>query len=73
MYACMCVCVCVCHTLAHHTHTHAHTQCHTEYRFPYEPYVLAPRFVPRYDVRFFGYGNDKVSALKLLVYESLSY
>ena len=31
------------------------------YQFPYEPYVLAPRFIPRYDVRFFGYGNDKAS------------
>ena len=31
------------------------------YKFPYEPYILAPRFIPRYDVRFFGYGNDKAS------------
>ena len=44
------------------------------YRFPYEPYILgfdlvfviiflnsiaAPRTIPRFDVRFFGYGNDK--------------
>lgn len=32
-----------------------------KYKFPYEPYILAPRFIPRYDVRFFGYGNDKAS------------
>jgi len=31
------------------------------YRFPYEPYILAPRTIPRFDVRFFGYGNDKAS------------
>eukprot|EP00287_Rhodomonas_sp_CCMP768_P011435 CAMPEP_0196728360 /NCGR_PEP_ID=MMETSP1091-20130531/9057_1 /TAXON_ID=302021 /ORGANISM="Rhodomonas sp., Strain CCMP768" /LENGTH=217 /DNA_ID=CAMNT_0042071097 /DNA_START=24 /DNA_END=677 /DNA_ORIENTATION=- len=32
-----------------------------EYRFPYEPYFVAPKHIPRYDVRFFGYGNDKAS------------
>ena len=32
-----------------------------DYKFPYEPYFLAPRTIPRYDVRFFGYGNDKAS------------
>jgi len=31
------------------------------YKFPYEPYILAPRTIPRFDVRFFGYGNDKAS------------
>mmetsp|Transcript_23308 Transcript_23308/g.53626 ORF Transcript_23308/g.53626 Transcript_23308/m.53626 type:complete len:469 (-) Transcript_23308:112-1518(-) len=32
-----------------------------DYKFPYEPYILAPRSIPRFDVRFFGYGNDKAS------------
>mmetsp|Transcript_50615 Transcript_50615/g.105733 ORF Transcript_50615/g.105733 Transcript_50615/m.105733 type:complete len:543 (-) Transcript_50615:13-1641(-) len=32
-----------------------------DYNFPFEPYFLAPRTIPRYDVRFFGYGNDKAS------------
>jgi hypothetical protein len=32
-----------------------------EYKFPYEPYILAPKSIPRFDVRFFGYGNDKAS------------
>lgn len=27
----------------------------------YEPYVVIPRTAPRYDERFVGYGNDKVS------------
>lgn len=29
------------------------------YKFPYEPYFMAPKGVPRYDVTFVGYGNDK--------------
>lgn len=32
-----------------------------QYSFPFEPYFLAPRTIPRYDVRFYGYGNDKAS------------
>lgn len=26
-----------------------------EYKFPYEPYFLAPKSIPRFDVRFYGY------------------
>lgn len=39
----------------------AETPYPVTYKFPYEPYILAPRTIPRYDVRFFGYGNDKAS------------
>jgi hypothetical protein len=38
----------------------AETPYPVTYKFPYEPYFLAPRTIPRCDVRFFGYGNDKV-------------
>ena len=40
----------------------AETPYPVTYKFPYEPYILAPRTIPRYDVRFFGYGNDKVKS-----------
>jgi len=30
-----------------------------QYRMPYEPYYVANKRIPRYDVNFLGYGNDK--------------
>eukprot|EP00281_Chroomonas_sp_CCMP1168_P020740 CAMPEP_0206225024 /NCGR_PEP_ID=MMETSP0047_2-20121206/7334_1 /ASSEMBLY_ACC=CAM_ASM_000192 /TAXON_ID=195065 /ORGANISM="Chroomonas mesostigmatica_cf, Strain CCMP1168" /LENGTH=525 /DNA_ID=CAMNT_0053648011 /DNA_START=438 /DNA_END=2013 /DNA_ORIENTATION=- len=32
-----------------------------QYKFPYEPYFLAPKTIPKFDPRFYGYGNDKAS------------
>ena len=45
----------------------AETPYPVTYKFPYEPYILAPRTIPRYDVRFFGYGNDKVNSSSKVV------
>ena len=52
-----------------YTNTHtSYVQCTKQvtYRMPYEPYYVANKRIPRYDVSFLGYGNDKTGTMRTL-------